>query len=43
VCAVWPAAADWNVPIYALWIIIVGAILTCIRRLHHIVGTLKTS
>ena len=41
VCALTPDAVDWKLPTYALWLIIVGSIVTCVRRLNRIVGTLR--
>src|SRR5207237_1249510 len=41
VCALVPGAVDWKVPTYALWLIIAGCIVTCVRRLHRIAATLQ--
>src|SRR5438477_7317228 len=41
ICAVIPRAIDWKVPTYALWLVIAGCIVTCIRRLHRIRATLR--
>jgi len=41
ICAVIPRAIDWKVPTYALWLVIAGCIVTCVRRLHRIAATLQ--
>jgi phosphatidylglycerophosphate synthase len=40
-CAVVPGASDWQIPMFALWVIIVGCIMTIIRRLQRITTTLR--
>jgi phosphatidylglycerophosphate synthase len=40
-CAVVPGASDWQIPMFALWVIIAGCIVTIIRRLQRIVTTLR--
>ena len=40
-CAVIPGAGDWRIPMFALWVIIAGCIVTVIRRLQRIVTTLR--
>ncbi len=40
VCAVIPGATDWQVPMFALWVIIAGCIVTIIRRVLRIRATL---
>ena len=40
-CAVIPAASDWQIPVFALWVIIAGCIMTIIRRLRRITTTLR--
>lgn len=39
-CAVIPGATDWQVPMFTLWVIIAGCIVTIIRRLQRIRATL---
>jgi phosphatidylglycerophosphate synthase len=39
-CAVVPGASDWQIPIFALWVIIAGCIMTIVRRLQRIRATL---
>jgi len=41
VCALVPRAIDWKIPTYALWLVIAGCIVTCVRRLHRITATLQ--
>jgi len=41
ICAVIPRAIDWKVPTYALWLVIGGCMVTCVRRLHRIAATLQ--
>ena len=41
VCAVVPGASDWQIPMFALWVIIAGCIVTIIRRLQRITTTLR--
>jgi phosphatidylglycerophosphate synthase len=41
VCAVVPGASDWHIPMFALWLIIAGCIMTIIRRLQRITTTLR--
>jgi len=40
-CAVVPGASDWQIPMFALWVIIAGCIVTIIRRLQRITTTLR--
>ena len=40
-CAIVPGATDWQVPMFALWLIIAGCIVTAIRRLQRISATLR--
>ena len=40
-CAVIPGASDWQIPMFALWVIIFGSIITIIRRLQRITTTLR--
>ena len=40
-CAIVPDATDWQVPMFALWLIIVGCIITVIRRLQRVSATLR--
>ena len=40
VSALIPGAIDWNIPTFALWLIIAGCIVTCVRRLGRITATL---
>ena len=39
-CAVIPGATEWQIPMFALWVIIAGCIVTVIRRLQRIRATL---
>jgi phosphatidylglycerophosphate synthase len=41
VCAVVPDATDWQIPMFALWVIIAGCLVTIIRRLQRITTTLR--
>ena len=41
VCAVIPVAGDWQIPMFTLWVIIAGCIMTIIRRLQRITTTLR--
>ena len=40
-CAVIPGATDWQVPMFALWVIIAGCIVTVFRRLQRISASLR--
>ena len=40
-CAIVPGASDWQIPMFALWVIISGCIVTIILRLQRIVTTLR--
>jgi phosphatidylglycerophosphate synthase len=40
-CAIVSDATDWQVPIFALWLIIAGCIITVVRRLQRISATLR--
>jgi phosphatidylglycerophosphate synthase len=40
-CAVVPGATDWQIPMFALWVIIAGCIVTIIRRLQGITSALR--
>jgi phosphatidylglycerophosphate synthase len=40
-CAVIPGANDWQIPMFALWLIIFGSIITIIRRLQRITTMLR--
>ena len=40
-CAFVPVSVAWRVPTWALWIIIIGCLVTCFRRLHRIVIALR--
>ena len=40
-CAVVPGASDWQIPMFALWVIIAGSIVTIIRRMQRITTTLR--
>jgi len=40
-CAVVPSASDWQIPMFALWVIIAGCIMTIVRRLRRITMTLR--
>ena len=40
-CAVVPSASDWQIPMFALWVIIAGCIMTIVRRLQRITMTLQ--
>ena len=40
-CAVVPGASDWQIPMFALWVIIAGCIMTIVRRLQRITMTLR--
>ena len=40
-CAVVPGASDWQIPMFALWVIIAGCIMTIVRRLQRITMTLQ--
>ena len=40
-CAVVPRAGDWQIPMFALWVIIAGCIVTIFRRLQRITTTLR--
>jgi phosphatidylglycerophosphate synthase len=40
-CAVVPGATDWQVPMFALWLIIAGCVITVLRRLQRISATLR--
>ena len=40
-CAVVPSASDWQIPMFALWVIIAGCIMTIVRRLQRITMTLR--
>ena len=39
--AIVPGATDWQVPMFALWLIIAGCIITVVRRLQRISATLR--
>ena len=39
-CAVAPGASGWQIPMFALWVIIAGCVVTIIRRLQRIRATL---
>ena len=41
VCAVIPVAGDWQIPMFTLWVIIAGCIMTIVRRLQRITTTLR--
>ena len=41
-CAVIPAAMDWQVPMFALCLIIVGSVITVLRRLQRISAYLRS-
>jgi phosphatidylglycerophosphate synthase len=41
ICAIFPAAVVWKLPTLALWLIIFGCIITCVRRLQRIVAALR--
>src|SRR5689334_23294638 len=41
VCAIIPSAGDWQTPMFALWLIIAGCVITIVRRLQHITATLR--
>jgi phosphatidylglycerophosphate synthase len=40
VCAIVPSASDWQIPMFALWLIIAGCIITIVRRLQRIAAAL---
>jgi phosphatidylglycerophosphate synthase len=40
-CAVIPDAMNWQIPMFALWLIIVGSIITVLRRLQRISNCLR--
>jgi len=40
-CAIIPGATDWQVPMFALWVIIAGCIVTVFRRLQRISALLR--
>ncbi len=40
-CAIVPSASDWEVPVFALWLIIAGCIVTVFRRLQRIAAALR--
>jgi phosphatidylglycerophosphate synthase len=40
-CAVVPGATEWQVPMFALWLITAGCIITAVRRLQRISATLR--
>jgi phosphatidylglycerophosphate synthase len=40
-CAMVPGASDWQIPMFALWVIIAGSIVTIIRRMQRITTTLR--
>jgi phosphatidylglycerophosphate synthase len=40
-CAIIPDATKWQVPMFALWLIIAGFIFSSVRRLHRIFATLR--
>ncbi len=40
-CAVVPGATEWQLPMFALWVIIAGCIMTIVRRLQRITTTLR--
>jgi phosphatidylglycerophosphate synthase len=40
-CAVIPGATDWQVPMFALWVIIAGCMMTVVRRLKRISASLR--
>jgi phosphatidylglycerophosphate synthase len=40
-CAGVPGATDWQVPMFALWLIVAGCIVTVVRRLQRISATLR--
>lgn len=40
-CAIVPSASDWQVPVFALWLIIAGCIVTVFRRLQRIAAALR--
>jgi phosphatidylglycerophosphate synthase len=40
-CAFVPGASDWQIPKFALWVIIAGCMVTIIRRLQRITTTLR--
>ena len=41
ICAIFPVAVAWNLPTIALWLIIFGCIVTCVRRLQRIAAALR--
>jgi hypothetical protein len=41
VCAVVPGASDWKIPMFALWLIIAGCVITVVRRWQRITATLR--
>jgi phosphatidylglycerophosphate synthase len=40
-CAIIPGATDWQIPMFAFWIIIAGCIVTVVRRLQRITDRLR--
>lgn len=41
ICAIFSVAVAWRLPTIALWLIILGCIVTCVRRLQRIVAALR--
>ena len=40
-CVIVPGASDWQIPMFALWVIIAGCIMTIVRRLQRIATKLR--
>ena len=41
ICAIVPSASDWRIPMFALWLIIAGCVITVVRRWQRITATLR--